>query len=369
MKEKIEEKILLLEIEKCYKKGNNIKCVKLVNKYFLKHYNLEKLLNLNLYSWDSFFLNNAKHLADAIQYSYTEEEMAVFSTSFIQKLLDNNWGGINKGVLFGYVPALINYDNLKDIPYNMLYDLYDKENNSDILRRFNENIDLEHALKLYKNKKENINFDIKCILLMKFYESDDYITYYNELSNDDKELFVNNLILKNNDSKSLEIAYRLFLLNNKRSLYDHIKTYDTGMYTYYLLKECKNLSEDDINELTNKLKKCEDTQYKLFYAAYSYRNNPYKLAEQLFSAFDSVNIVGGLILFFDTLERKCTNSFEFARIKALYEIPLKHERLVLGQKIESVEINENYSSKFNAYNDASVILQNPCKKMKPSEDN
>lgn len=367
----MKEKLLLSIIEKNYADGKKDKCIKYMNQYFIKHYNLEKLL-LSGVKYE-FYLENVKCLADAIQGSYTEEEIAVFAefglNNFIQKLLDNNWGEINKSILLCYVPSLINYDNLKGIPYNMLYDLYDKENNNDILLRFNENIDLIHALKLYQKKKENINFNIKCILLMKFYESDDYITYYNELSDNDKELFINNLILKNNDSKSLERAYRLFLLDNKRSLYDHIKTYDTGMYTYYLLKECKKLSEDDINELTNKLEKCKDTQYKSFYVAYSYRNNPYKLANRLFSAFDSVNIVGGLILFFDTLERKCTNSFEFARIKALYEIPLKHERLVLGQRIESVEINENYSSKFNAYNDASVILQNSCKKMKPSEDN
>lgn len=367
----MKEKLLLSIIEKNYADGRKDKCIKYMNQYFKKRYDISKLL-LSGVNYE-FYLENVNYISDFINEFYTEKEIAVFSkfglTDFVQKLLDNNWGGINKGILFSYVPSLINYDNLKDIPYNMLYDLYDKENNSDILRRFNENIDLEHALKLYKNKKENINFDIKCILLMKFYESDDYITYYNELSNDDKDLFINNLILKNNDSKSLERAYRLFLLNNKRSLYDHIKTYDTGMYTYYLLKECKNLSEADINELTNKLEKCEDTQYKLFYAAYSYRNNPYTLAKQLFSDFNSANKAGKLILFFYLFERECTNSFEFTRIKALYEPFLKDKYLDLIKEMESIEINENYRNKFNSYNDASVIFQNPCKKMKASEDN
>ncbi len=152
----MKEKILLSIIEKNYADGKKDKCIKHMNQYFKKHYDISKLL-LSGIKYE-FYLENVKYLADFINDSYTEKEIAVFAefglTNFIQKLLDNNWGGLNKAILFGYVPALINYDNLKDITYSNLYNLYGKEASDDILRRFNENIDLVHSLRLYEDKKD-----------------------------------------------------------------------------------------------------------------------------------------------------------------------------------------------------------------------
>ncbi len=335
----MKEKLLLISIEKSYINGKKEKCIRLMKSYFKNRYNISKLLTTGVEY--EFYLKNVKSLADNINESYNEKEISVFADfgliDFVQKLLDNNWGSINKGILLCYVPSLINYNNLNGIPYNILYDLYEKKQSDDILRKFNEEIDVVHALNLYKSKKENINLKIKYILLIKFYESENYINYYNELNEKDKELFINNLILKNKDVQSIERAYHIFLMNNKRSLYNHIMTYDTGMYTYYLLKECRTLSKDDINDLTNKLEKCEDKQYKLFYTAYSYKNNPAKLASQVFTP------VGGITLFFMSLEAKCTNIVELVKLKKLYEDELKNDKDILIQKINSIKINDGFN--------------------------
>ncbi len=362
----MKEKRLLSKIEKNIAKGDRAKCIHFLNSYFKKRYDLKILLTSGVQY--KYLLENVNFLADSIQEFYSEEEISVFAefglTNFVQKLLDNNWGGINKGALLEYVPELINYDNLKDLTYDRLYDLYVKYGNDDVMRKFTEETDVEKGLKLYKNKNAEINKNIKNVIFTKFYENVNYVTYFKELlTEDDKQIFIN-LILSQTDKASVERAYYLFLLTNNTSLYDHIKKYDTGRYTYYLLKNCINFTKEEKTDLIKKLEKCEgeDKQYKLFYLAYSYKNNPSKLSSQLFTN------VGGIALFFLTLEAVCTNSVELIKLKKLYETELNHDKNILIQKVNGIKINEKFDfAKFKEENEAFAAIQSSFKKRKTSD--
>lgn len=344
------ENILLTKIKKNYSKGNKDKCIKLINKYFFKHYNIEKLMSLPILK--SFLIDNVDLYANSIISNYSEQEISILKKydllKVIQRLLDLDWGNIHKVVLFKYVPELINYDNLKSISYNNLHDLYEKENNNDILHRFNDDVNAEMGFDLYSKRKGQINNNIKKIIFIKFYKDDKYVTYFNNLvSEEDKALFIR-LILSRKDSSSVERAYEIYLLTNNPLLFDHIKKYDTGKYIYYLLISGKKFPKEENKKLVDLLDKCEDTQYRYFYVAYSYSNNSNKLSNQMFTT------VGGITLFFDVLREKCTNIEEFIKIKSLYKNALKHDAEILGQKFESVEINKDFD--FNRYNDSNEAL-------------
>lgn len=345
------EKILLNKIEKSYIKGDKAKCIELLNNYFKKRYDLKRLLTSGIQY--TFLLENVRALADCIQEFYSEEEISIFKevglTEFIQKLLDNNWGGINKSALLRYVPELINYDNLKGIPYNNLHDLYEQHDKSDILDRFKDDVNDKMSFDLYKKRKGNLNQAIKEIIFTKFYESREYVAYFNALENEEDKRLFRNLILSRTDFDSVQRAYEIFLITEDSLLLEHVKKYDTGAYIYYLLIGKVKFSTEEYKELVELLNNCKDEQYRLFFAAYSYSGNPSKLASMMFTS------IAGLTLFFDTLENKCTNDFEFAKIKALYSPALEHEKMILGQKLGSIDINEGFY--FDRYEDSKKSIE------------